>query len=404
MNRSKMREKLVMKDVGTQDLSQFDELLRYVFQITQEDIDNSGYEKGELLKVKRPILKQADVIGWYNDKQLISQLAIYPAEVNLFGTVVKMGGVTGVGTYPEFANMGLMQDLIIKSLERMRANKQWISYLYPYSIPFYRKKGWEIISDRMTFEIQEAQLINLETTQGFIKREAIDHKDIKDVYDQFARDNHGALIRNDFYWEEYWRWENETERIAGIYYNEKQEAEGYMVYWVAEEIMHIKEIVTLNNEAWRGIWNFISAHISMVEKVKGFQYINDPLSFKIVDGDIKESIETYYMARIIDVEAFLKIYPFKEIGKPFHIVLKDSIAPWNNRVFGVCWQNEEIQISEEPIGQKLETDIQTLTTMLLSYKRPMYLFKNDRIVCERTLIKQLEAMIYDEKPYFSDYF
>ena len=57
-----------------------------------------------------------------------------------------MGGVTGVGTYPEYANHGLMKDLIQTALEEMRQDKQWISYLFPYNIPYYRRKGWEIMS------------------------------------------------------------------------------------------------------------------------------------------------------------------------------------------------------------------------------------------------------------------
>ncbi|MDE8091386.1 GNAT family N-acetyltransferase, partial [Erysipelothrix rhusiopathiae] len=38
-----------------------------------------------------------------------------------------MGGITGVGTYPEYANMGLVRELIQKALESMRENKQYIS-------------------------------------------------------------------------------------------------------------------------------------------------------------------------------------------------------------------------------------------------------------------------------------
>ena len=35
-----------------------------------------------------------------------------------------MGGVTGVGTYPEYANHGLMQDLIIVACGQHAQNKQ----------------------------------------------------------------------------------------------------------------------------------------------------------------------------------------------------------------------------------------------------------------------------------------
>ncbi len=69
-----------------------------------------------------------------------------------------MGGLTGVGTYPEYANMGLMNQLMRQALADMQKKKQSISYLFPYSFPYYRQRGWEIISDKMTFEIKDYQL------------------------------------------------------------------------------------------------------------------------------------------------------------------------------------------------------------------------------------------------------
>ena len=33
-----------------------------------------------------------------------------------------------------------------------------ISFLYPYSIPFYRKMGWEIVSDKLSFTVKDTQL------------------------------------------------------------------------------------------------------------------------------------------------------------------------------------------------------------------------------------------------------
>lgn len=52
----------------------------------------------------------------------------------------------------------------------------------------------------------------------------------------------------------------------------------------------------------------------------------------------------------------------------------------------------------------IEMDIQTLTTMLMGYKRPTYLYNNDRIRMDYYLLPTLESLIPPEKPYFSDYF
>lgn len=43
-------------------------------------------------------------------------------------------------------------------LRHMREKRQYISILCPYSIPFYRKMGWEVVSDKLSFHIKDTQL------------------------------------------------------------------------------------------------------------------------------------------------------------------------------------------------------------------------------------------------------
>ena len=178
MDEKDFRENLELKPVTEKDVDQFNELLSYVFQVTEADIEESGFEsKGAFIRSKRPILELSEVFGWFHHNKLISQIAIYPCEVNIHGKPYKMGGVTGVGTYPEYANHGLMQDLILVALDNMRKNKQWISYLYPYSVPYYRRKGWEIMSDKLTFKIRDTQLPKNVPVDGMVERLPVDHPD-----------------------------------------------------------------------------------------------------------------------------------------------------------------------------------------------------------------------------------
>lgn len=406
MEPSEIRENLTLKKVELEHLDQFNELLRYVFQVTDSDIEESGYsDDDDIARAKGPVLREAEVFGWFNGENLISQLAIYPCQVNIHNTIYNMGGLTGVGTYPEYAGLGLMQDLIHLALKAMRAEKQWISYLFPYNIPYYRRKGWEVISDQMTYEIKDTQLPAVQPTDGFVERLDIDDPDVIKLYNQFAEKTHGAMIRNQLNWEEYWRWENEEERTAAVYYNEDKEPTGFCFYWIADEIFHVKEMIYLNQEAREALWGFISAHFSMVETVKGTTFTNEPISFLFEDSDIKETIQPYYMARIVDVEEFLKQYPFETTCTPFHFIVSDPHAEWNDRLFGLSWNdNGMLQISDAPIGKPVKLSIQTLTAMLMSYKRPSYLYRIERIEADSKTIKQLDDIIPSQNAYFSDYF
>ena len=396
---------LHIRPVEENDVDQFNELLSYVFQITESDIEESGDEsKREMIKSKRPILELSKVFGWFNGDQLVSQIAVYPCEVNIHGTLYKMGGVTGVGTYPEYAGHGLMKDLIKLALETMRADQQWISYLYPYNVPYYRRKGWEMMSDKLTFKIRDTQLPKTVEVPGIVERKEVDDPDVFTVYNQFSRENHGALQRTAFHWEEYWRYENEESRTAAVYYNKSGHPTGVLFYWVAEEVFHVKEMFYLNQEARNGLWNFISAHFSMVYWVKGDIYKNEPLAFLLEDSQIKETIEPYYMARIVDVTEFLKKFPFKAFDQPFHFVVSDPVAEWNNGIFGLNYAKGEVIVSNDPIGKAVQLDIQTLTCVLMNYRRPAYLARIERLHTDSDTLQLLETIIPDMEAYFGDYF
>ena len=318
-----------------------------------------------------------------------------------------MGGLTGVGTYPEYANLGLMNDLIKSGLQIMKNKGQWISYLYPYSIPYYRRKGWEIMSDHLTFTIKDSQIPKNIAVKGFAERLSVNDPDVISVYDKFARSNHGALIRATQEWEEYWRWENEEERTAAVYYDKDDIPQGYILYWIEEDIFHIKDIIYLNQEARIGLWNFVYAHYSMIEEVQGNIYKNDPLHFFLDDGQIQETIEPYYMARIVDVIEFLNNFPFKnlDVFTPFHFVVSDSIAEWNRGAFGLVKNDKDrLTHTSEAVGKPVYLDIQTLTTMLMSYRSPSYLHRIERLQADNDIVEVLEQIIPDNQPYFSDYF
>lgn len=399
-------ERLEMKNVETRHLKEFNQLLRYVFQVTNHDLQQVGWEEREITLAKLPVLRQADVLGWFDEDKLVSQIAVYPFKINIFGKEYDMGGLTGVGTYPEYSNLGLMDKLMRQALADMRERKQSISYLFPYSIPYYRRKGWEIISDKISFEIKDTQLPKTRVVSGEVKRANIEHKDIRSVYERFSKMNHACMIRSELAWEEYWRWDLE-ELTCAIYYDKNHNAQGYVLYWISEEIFYIKEMVFVEEEARTGLWNFISAHFSMINKVVGNTYTDEPLAFLLEDGDIEENIKPYFMGRIVDIEQFISQYPFKRQESDVKLVfqLKDPLLDWNTGVF-------TLNVSKDGKGiltvggnkADLMLDIQTLTTMLLGYKRPTYLHKIKRIICDKDIVCLLENLIERENPYFSDYF
>lgn len=400
------KKKLKMKSVGSEYMEQYNALLRYVFQVTDQKLTEVGWKEKEIIRAKFPTMEKADVIGWFDDDTLISQVAVYPMQVQIFGKKYSMGGLTGVGTYPEYSNRGLMHKLLEQALKNMQKRGQYICYLYPYSIPYYRRKGWELISDKIYYEIKDYQLPKNYQVAGDVRRVKPDSDELKETYSRYAAKTHGAIIRDDLAWNEYWLWDRD-DIMAAIYYNENGEPDGYVIYWIEDEVFYIKDMIFNNEEARIGLWNFVSAHFSMIDQVEGYTYTDEPLAFLFEDAGIKEIISPYYMGRIVDFSAFIKDYPFKadSMDREWRFTLTDPIMECNQGSFllkiSKDGRGEATKISE-PCSDKIS--IQTMTTMLMGYKRPDYLSRIGRLHASDEIIDMLEDAIEQQTPYISDYF
>ena len=388
------------------DAEEYNALLRYVFQVTDQELSSIGWQEKEIIRAKFPTMEKADVLGWFDNDTLVSQVAVYPMQVQIFGKTYRMGGLTGVGTYPEYSNQGLMHKLLEQALNTMRQKGQYICYLYPYSIPYYRRKGWEIISDKISYEIADYQLPKNQQVTGDVRRVKTDSEELKQTYQRYALHTHGAILRDELAWNEYWLWDSD-DIMAAIYYNENNEPDGYLIYWIANEVFHIKDMIFNNEEARTGLWNFVSAHFSMIDQVKGDTYTDEPLAFLLEDASITETISPYYMARIVDFSAFIADYPFKPdtVERQWKFTLTDPIMECNQGTFLLTiakdGRGQAIRVAE-PCADTIS--IQTMTTMLMGYKRPDYLAKIGRIQASDAIIDMLEDSIEQQTPYISDYF
>ena len=166
------------------------------------------------------------------------------------------------------------------------------------------------------------------------------------------------------------------------------------MYYIANDVFRIKELVTINQEARHGLWNYISAHYTMVEKVVGSNYTNEPMAFLLEDSEIQEEIEPYIMARIVDFEAFMKKYPFDiiSIHDDLHFVIDDPVMECNCGDFSLHWDQDGNTIIERggTQGELVRCDIQTLTAMFYGYKRPTYLRRVERLRASNEAIRILE--------------
>ena len=394
-----------IRSLKTDDVDQYNALLRYAFQVTEQELAETGWRDDEIKQSKFPVLERADVLGCFDGDTLISQFAVYPLDMNIYGAVVKVGFVTSVCTYPEYSGHGIMKRLMIKSLSDMRDRGQTFALLYPYSIPLYHRLGWEIVSNKISYIIKDRQIPTEAEAPGYVRRVDWENADFMQLHSEFAKVTHGCLFRNSLAWEEYWRWDEDDTNVA-VYYSASGKPCGYMVYLIKSDIMHIKEMIYLNREAQLGLWEYIRAHESMIDEVRGNNYFSEPMAFDMDDGDIREMIKPYCMGRIVDAENFFSIYPCDPDEKPVCIrfVLKDELLAWNNRTLNVYFSDGKCHVTDDIQPEyTVKMNIPTLTALLLGYKTAERLYDMERIEADQEAIDRLDDVLFHKIPYISDY-
>ena len=346
----------------------------------------------------------AMALGCFDRETLISQIAVYPLKANIYDSVYPIGFVTSVCTYPEYTGHGIMKRLMYQALVHMRERKQPFGMLFPYSIPLYRRFGWEIISNKISFTVKDRQIPSKAKAPGYVRRVNWENKDFMNLHTRFASSTHGCLFRNSLAWEEYWRWD-EDDTVVAVYYDQHATPMGYMVYLIKDDIMHIKEMIYINREAHEGLWEYIRAHDSMIDEVRGNSYFNEPIAFEMDDGDIREMIRPYIMGRIVDVEEFLHLYHCspEEKGVCFDLDIDDAFLPWNNRPFRVWFEGGNCTLTDRDPDYELRMSIATLSTLLIGYKTAAKLARIGRITGSDEAIARLDHALLHEAPYISDY-
>ncbi len=214
------------------------EVIRMSEYAFQKELSDEEREE----KVKA--LENHYIIGIKEQEKLLSKLHIIPFSVMLEEQEMKMGGIAGVATWPEYRRKGTVKELIRNALTVMKKENQIISLLHPFLISFYRKFGWELCFYQKRLSYLKEQFQKLGDVSGYVKRLQKDETDaVNDIYNQYRTKHNGLMKRSKEHW---------TEKVHGMkamYISEDGVPCGYLVYDIKNKTMRVKEFVYLNREA-----------------------------------------------------------------------------------------------------------------------------------------------------------
>ncbi|MCF3944031.1 GNAT family N-acetyltransferase [Oceanobacillus alkalisoli] len=374
-------------------LSQF----AFQYELTEE----------ELHKKKEEAERYA-IWGMMDGERIAAKLHLIPLAVSINGIPFEMGGIASVATWPEYRRKGMVKELLRHALQTMKAQGQTISFLHPFSVPFYRQYGWEVAFAEKHYEIPMKNVKQNWNGKGYVRRVNSDIPLLDSIYRKYIKNYNGALLRDEKWWKQ--RVLKDQHMIA-VAYDEENQAEGYIIYQLKDRLFKVDEFVYNTTNALKVFMQFIANHDSMAEKVEMVVPENDLLPLLVHEPRFKQKIMPYFMARIVDVEAFLKEY-MSSISTAFgslSIRVEDPFIEENTGIYTLHEADGKIDIVYESVmnnikGPVISCTVQQLTTMLLGYQRPEDLYQLELISGDTEAIELLEYIIPRKQTYFTDFF
>lgn len=393
-----------MSDVKEMTLADVDQMMALVHYAFQWELSEKNRQRFQMLA------ENSWNFGSFDDKgQLASQVMATPFSVDLFGDTHLMVGVGFVASYPEYRSQGRIDQIMTQLLATARERGANLSYLAPFSYPFYRRYGYELIFERAVYDVPANQWPDSAKVPGTLRR--LDWQEAKPIISELfpkAQRHHQGGVQRDSWWLDF-KFPLRKDYQYAIYYDANGNPQGYLVYLLQPGLMTIAEWTWLSGEAFRGLNRFVASHSGSVARIfyeMGYDGKNLQFLTQIPLQDFR--VRPEMMARVVDVASFLKDTK-KVADLPASLALEiveDRYAPWNNGLFELQKGEQGVTIAKVATTQlpKVSLTIQRFSQLFMGYLTPETLAFHDLIEVDKKTLKSLKAILPDQKPILEDYF
>lgn len=271
------------------------------------------------------------------DGKLAGGLGYLPMGQWFGGRVVPSMGITAVGVAPEYRGAGVGSRMLKLMLEEMYRDGWALSSLYPATVEYYRRVGYERAGYHIRYELAVDAIDTGDRELGLVPVDEGDLDTMKALYERRARMSAGVLERPDLLWTR--RPVTPEQREHRYIVVRDSEPEGYVVFRQGSrsEPLRVLDVCVLTPQAARRVLALFAAFRSMVETVAWNGPPLDPLLYGLqepVVGTARMRVERPlsidWMLRIVDVRKALEErgYP-PGLEAELHFELEDDMLPAN---------------------------------------------------------------------------
>ena len=298
--------------VGSEELEEWRQVVSWVYARQAPEPDAYPLEAGEHRFLARVGGRPAGAC------------TVYDYTVARGQSDLRMGGVAGVATLPEFRRSGVADSLMRNVLAAMRDDGFAVSALYGYREPFYRKFGYETCGWRYQIKCPQGRFPRVTSELPIKQIDVSGLAVLEPVYEAFIRSRSGSPMRTEE------DWKHRMGKRAPMVYQVGEPAEGYL--WVHLEDfwgdVNVGEVAWSTRAGYEGCLSLMGSLCSNQSSVTWNEPPDSPFLSRYLDQGITATVSRATMYRIVDVpRALSSLTAIDEVE--FSMRVEDSQCPWN---------------------------------------------------------------------------
>ena len=300
-----------------------------------------------------------ETIGILDEGRLCSALTICPFTVYWPGATkgeLAMGGIGGVATFAEARGQGHVDRLLCESLVQMREAGQLVSALYPFSMHFYGRYGWDWVGEKYQATLP---LRELPASKRLAKRlsDEMAKEHLVEVYSATASRYRGAFTAGSRNFSGLL--DASDKRLTYAYGIEG----GYLLwrYPSGEGAGEIREYMATTPEAERALLALLRDLGVQVAQGRLTLPTDTTLFCHAIHNDIELKTEPVFMGRVVDVAAALAALTTPQPDGALTLAVTDQHASWNEGVWKIAIEAGSVTATPTTEAAQLSLDIQSFS-------------------------------------------
>lgn len=338
--------------------------------------------------------------------ELISSLQLNQYKINLNNKIYDTSYVVGVSTYPNARGKGYMKDMMDFALNELYKKDQLVSLLMPIDYKLYKKYGYEHCYDQIEYKLNIEELKQFKIVGDFEKITNNHINYMMDIYNEFLLNTNGYVVRDKNYYENLFK-EIKCEN-GHMYIHKEENYEGYIIYFIMEDTMFIREICYKNISSLKSMLKFIYNHNTQCKKVTIMSPVIDSIRYILPNLKTSEiNIKPFMMGRVINLEKFLNTLSIEcNDLDGVYIEIIDNQIKENNNVFEIRVKDNEVKAIKSNKKADIGLSINYISQLAFSYidiEKVLFLENITKTKENTKAINLLKSIFSKKENYINEY-